>query len=311
VGRFHLHRHARAWRLGECLARAQLGLERRHSVVVCAVVTTELSSDPYSEGFLEELRMWRQQVSDSVAESICTEDWSLATDTMQAQIYAEARDFMSPGGKLQSAPTGPVVAVVVIFMWTLTVCENLRSAWEFLMATWRLHNKFGNSAEFKIDMLPNKDYFEITGMTCFRTIWAVFVGVLQMFIATCLLFSGSFWLAYTKTIPDLLANAVALSYVMEVDELLYKVMVPSKVKTLLSHLKGVGVDDSSKSTSERTSIVPSKVKALVSHLKGVDFPKRAMCTACVAFIFVGSVVGAAVVPHASRLRRLRDDICPQ
>jgi len=172
----------------------------------------------------------------------------------------------------------------------LSVTEVLRAAWDFLMAVRQLHRHKASSS-FTICHFDN-DAFAIDGVTRWRIYWGFFVGTLQLSIGLCLLFSGAFWLAYTKSIPDLLANAVALSYVMQVDELLYQVVVPRKVKALVANLEPV---DMNKSTRMRI-------------MDGI--PKKALCTVFFAFAFFGSMVGSSVLPHAGRMRDLRDSICP-
>jgi len=137
------------------------------------------------------------------------------------------------------------------------------------------------------------DTFSIEGVTAWRIGWALVVGVMQLGIATILLTSGALWLAYTKTIPDLLANAVALSYVVQVDELIYEVMVPRKVKAVVANLDPIDM------SQHRVKKCPSGI------------PKDALTTIVSSFTFVGAIVGGSVVPHVVKMRQLRDHICPQ
>lgn len=104
---------------------------------------------------------------------------------------------------------------------------------------------------------------------------------------------GSLWLAYTKSIPDLLLNAVALSYVMQVDELLYQVVVPRRAKALI------------------TNVTPIDTSEKLAGFLPAGIPKRAMGTLLFAIGFLASFVGVFILPHANRMRKLRDDLCPQ
>mmetsp|Transcript_127907 Transcript_127907/g.358081 ORF Transcript_127907/g.358081 Transcript_127907/m.358081 type:complete len:227 (-) Transcript_127907:331-1011(-) len=171
------------------------------------------------------------------------QDYTLSTDSLQSQTYAEARDFTS-AGLIEGLETGPLLACIVIFMWTLSVTEVLRAALDFLLMVRHLHQQMASDT-FSICQLGRGDVFAIDGVTQHRICWATFVGVLQLCIAFCLLLSGALWLAYTKSIPDLLANAVALSLVMQVDELLYQVLVPRRVKALVSNLEPIDMSKSS------------------------------------------------------------------
>jgi len=260
-------------------------------VSLCAIVATELSFDPYDDDFTSGLQAWRRNVSEIVANQICAEDYALSTHTLQAQTLAETRDFTSPG-LLQSLETGPLLASIVIFMWTLSVSEVFHTAIDFLMAVRQLGRQHA-SRSFSICQMIDSDIFLIEGVTTWRICWATFVGILQLGIAFCLLLSGALWLAYTKSIPDLLANAVALSYVMQVDEMLYQVFVPRKVKALVQNLEPINMSRS------------------VAGSLPQGIPKKALLSAFFAFVFFGAVVGSCVIPHASKMRQLRDEICPQ
>merc|ERR1712136_187413 len=45
------------------------------------------------------------------------------------------------------------------------------------------------------------------------------------------------WLAATETPEELLLNSVALAYVLEVDEVLYQIMCPRKIRAIISQLQ--------------------------------------------------------------------------
>merc|ERR1712127_718346 len=82
-------------------------------------------------------------------------------------------------------------------------------------------------------------------------------ALLQVAIAVCLLVSGSLWLVYTPSIADLILNAVALSYVMQCDELIYNVMVPSKVKTMIRAMEPLALK-SERDLRERSPSAPPR-----------------------------------------------------
>lgn len=65
----------------------------------------------------------------------------------------------------------------------------------------------------------------------------------QLCICLLLLFSGCAWLAATESQDELLLNSVALSYVMEVDELLYSIVVPRKVRAIVEQMSPMTYSD--------------------------------------------------------------------
>jgi len=258
-------------------------------VTLCAIIAVELSVDPHhDDSFTQSIMEWRGNVTSDVARMVCSEDVTLRTDTFQAERYSEAKEFTSMW--FGTMETGPLLSALVIFMWTLSVTDVLRGAIDFVMATIHLYTQRGGR-QFSIRRMESNE-FVIEGVTAWRTAWAIIIGVLQLAIACCLLLSGAVWLSYTKSIPDLLANAVALSYVMQVDELLYQVAVPRRVKALV------------------TNIVPIDISRTMVNGLPQGIPKRAIGTMCFACGFMTTTVAWFVIPHANRMRQLRDDVCP-
>jgi len=76
-----------------------------------------------------------------------------------------------------------------------------------------------------------------------KQVGALVIAGTQIGICLLLLFSGSAWLAATETQEELLLNSVALSYVMEVDELLYAMMVPRKVRAIIEQMSPMTFND--------------------------------------------------------------------
>jgi len=53
----------------------------------------------------------------------------------------------------------------------------------------------------------------------------------------CLLVAGGYWLSHTSQLDDLLLNAAALLFVLDLDELFFKTVVPPFAKQIMSHLE--------------------------------------------------------------------------
>uniref|UniRef100_A0A7S1AD67 H(+)-exporting diphosphatase n=1 Tax=Noctiluca scintillans TaxID=2966 RepID=A0A7S1AD67_NOCSC len=65
---------------------------------------------------------------------------------------------------------------------------------------------------------------------------------MQLLVAGTLLVAGLQWLGSTTDIVELLLNGVALAYIMEIDELTYNVLVPTKVATLIRRMEPMDVN---------------------------------------------------------------------
>merc|ERR1711862_471445 len=104
-------------------------------------------------------------------------------------------------------------------MWTLTLCFVFRDIIDYVSAIWFLSRQRGGRRDSGCLGYDNGS-FTFQGTTRMRSAQAVFSGIIQMGIALTLLVSGSVWLVYTPSVTDLLLNGVALSFIMQLDELI-------------------------------------------------------------------------------------------
>lgn len=74
-----------------------------------------------------------------------------------------------------------------------------------------------------------------------RATWFLFITIVQCAIAVLLLVAGIEWLTSTTEIVELLLNGVALSYIMDIDELFFRVFMPRKLASLMSLLEPLPV----------------------------------------------------------------------
>jgi len=79
--------------------------------------------------------------------------------------------------------------------------------------------------------------FTISNLPASRVAWAHLLGAMQIAISAFLLVVGGLWLATTTRSSDLVLNAVALSYIMEIDELIFVTIVPRQVHDVISNLE--------------------------------------------------------------------------
>jgi len=84
--------------------------------------------------------------------------------------------------------------------------------------------------------------FTIEKVPPHRVLWAFVLGTIQVFISVWLLLVGAQWLATTTRASDLVLNAVALTYIMEIDELLFVTVVPRQIHDLITKLAPITVE---------------------------------------------------------------------
>lgn len=98
------------------------------------------------------------------------------------------------------------------------------------------------------------------------------------------------WLVYTRSMSDLMLNAVALSYVLQVDELLYSVVVPSKVKALISMMEPLAMGG-------------------IPHYNKCVVPRRTILTISLSLTFGSVILVFFIVPHSESARDIATAVC--
>ena len=88
---------------------------------------------------------------------------------------------------------------------------------------------FGESAE-RHDLSS----LSINQLSVYR--WGAFslISSIRLALSVFLLYYGSLFLVYTISLGDLLLNAVALEIILTMDELLYELLAPGRVKRLIA-----------------------------------------------------------------------------
>eukprot|EP00927_Polykrikos_kofoidii_P037884 TRINITY_DN3208_c0_g1_i1.p1 TRINITY_DN3208_c0_g1~~TRINITY_DN3208_c0_g1_i1.p1 ORF type:complete len:700 (+),score=68.36 TRINITY_DN3208_c0_g1_i1:105-2204(+) len=208
---------------------------------------------------------------------VCNNDVSLSLGLRQVDILAVINSYV--GSKDSVSPVtfvliGPVVTMVCIFFFCLVVVTELRLVCRLFLALVTLpkteHTQIDDGAFVSIS---NK-----------RLACSLFVIVLRMTVACLLLVVGTIWLSLTNDITELLLNTAALSFVLELDDLLFHAMLPVKVQKVLIRMK------------------PLKFSRLPWNLESIS-----------AMIFTVSIIAIAyiriIVNNVDAMLRVRNEIC--
>jgi len=255
-------------------------------IAFCVVITVGLTRDPYGDILEEDLVAWRRGASKAVARGVCDGGYQLSTGGLQAALTEAMRDYTGPG----NMQIGRTLACLVVTVWTLSVADALWCATDYVKAVVTLLWRHGSaSLEVCSAAGDGGGRFRIKGLTRFHAGHAIVLGVVEILILLCLLISGSLWLSRTTSLPELLASSVALAHVLRVDFIVYRVLVPWRVKCLVAHMEPIDV--------------------------AMYFPegswRRRFTTAACVLGFVLLYVLLDIFPRARRLLDLRDALCPQ
>jgi len=236
------------------------------------------SNDDLDE-LLVGFNQWRNMTSPHLQELVCESSFALGSEYRQQETYFKFYDYTSDGGF--NSP-GFILCCAVCAVWSLTVLKPVGELLDQTKATWHLSSSHCTIMEIAVV----QGGFALERIPIARHIFFVLMCSIQLLIAVCLLIAGLQWLGSTNDIVELLLNGVALSYIMEIDELTYSVLVPTKVATLIQRLQPISVGWS------------------------MRLPVRTMLLAVPLMIMMAFVVFTLLIPHLGSVLAAQDALCP-
>lgn len=186
----------------------------------------------YTDSSVAAFGIWHERASLSTLDGICSVNDTVPTTDYHAwSILQDATKYTAKTGNV--AEHGPLLCVIVLIAWTLNICKIIRIAVDFMAA---MHQAYDHdSSEMLLEQHLQR--FTISHLPASRVAWAHLLGAMQIAISAFLLVVGGLWLATTTRSSDLVLNAVALSYIMEIDELIFVTIVPRQVHDVISNLE--------------------------------------------------------------------------
>lgn len=161
----------------------------------------------------------------SLAARLCNGDDALSFANSQMVMFEQVSQFMDNG-------QGLILLNLATALWFFCCCAEIRSALMFAIAICTLPRGTPRSV-FHADEVG----ISVLSLSLVRLVWGVFgVAAVRVLVAAALLYYGCNWLSYTSSILELLLNASALGFVLDIDEIIYSVLSPLMVKGLISSL---------------------------------------------------------------------------
>ena len=235
-------------------------------------------SNKFPDSTLDALRRWRSSASEEDERGVCDVDPATTMNFLQLSTKETVDAYFDE----VVFRCGPVLVRVVTLLWVATLVNLVRDLCDLTMAVVQLTDRKSSGVKLTqgvkgciIHSIPPK-----------RCAWMMFVALVQFTVLGILMFWGTLWLVNTTDLSELLLNAVALGFITDTDEILFKALVPCIVKGLVSR-------------TEPLSLV-TRTRCL---------PWRAMVSVC-------TVATAVVVAHfttiadvADRLERVNGVLC--
>eukprot|EP00913_Durusdinium_trenchii_P005401 g5034.t1 len=147
----------------------------------------------------------------------------------EVNLYLTEVFPQAPG--LSGLTVGVVLCSMAVLIWACHISFELQSVGSFGMAI--CHLPRGNTRVSE-DKDGNRRFESIS---YFRLCAISFVVLSRASIAVILGFSGAWWLCQTRDVTNIMLNAVALLFILEIDDLLYKVLAPKHAMHYLSSIR--------------------------------------------------------------------------
>jgi len=223
--------------VGSILANVVTQMSICYFVVRLAFVQgAQLDEDLITEAFL-----WRAETSSDMVERVCDHDFSLSVNSLQAQIHELYTDYFSEWSY--------ILCCFMLIVWTLTIVREVNMVSQLMKAILMSQRERRTTMEIHMYRI----YLVSVGVVKCRLIVAT--CIVQFAICGLLLFAGAAWLSATETPEELLLNSVALAYVLEVDEVLYQIMCPRKIRAIIAQMQPLEYEPLDERCSQQVKMV--------------------------------------------------------
>lgn len=188
---------------------------------------------------VEDMSRWRYTEGHSLnnvyagytlAQRVCDLDEALSVAVPQSTIVNDAKAYRHPG-VLFGLPDGVVLATAVILLWFISMSTEFTAITRNVRALWAIP-----VSETRIT-IDAEDKFTYASMSLRRKLFLAFFLSLRLGIAITLLIVGLLWLAATSSMENLVLNAAALAFILDLDDLLFDAVGPRRVKRMINNMK--------------------------------------------------------------------------
>lgn len=142
----------------------------------------------------------------------------------------------------QAAISKELFLSAVLFFWTARMIVELRGCDRLYRHVWNLpvmpHDAASNEMVHETTNADEEDLHEVVGLTCFtRFILFAVILIPKLMICLALLWLGCRWLTSTESFDDLILNALALEFILNVDELIFECFCPARMTKYIDQVK--------------------------------------------------------------------------
>mmetsp|Transcript_1628 Transcript_1628/g.4220 ORF Transcript_1628/g.4220 Transcript_1628/m.4220 type:complete len:983 (+) Transcript_1628:120-3068(+) len=228
--------------------------------VFCLLAQFNFTVGEFDSGTISEVEDWRigtahdythiDPLTDKALRTrVCGEDSSLYISGSQLDMFTQIISYLPEFDKepLESMPDWSLIS---------TMRENLNGVWMCLLAVScyylsimrELHSIWDKIKVFSViprgrtTLLSSDLTFKRIAVA--RYISIVVIAIIRLLLVLSLFYTGTLFLVHDIGVADLLLNAVALEFVLNVDELIFTAVAPVSGKLFMSKIKPLEVPHS-------------------------------------------------------------------
>jgi len=263
-----------------------------------AVVYTTLVEDPLGPETMDDILRFHLGVAHSakfansvfytsMISQMCGEDHSLHTAALQASLFGDLSAF---------GDGGVYLCVLSQIAWLVLTMVEINDSWNFMLALWSVPRGESTKIFLAHNMEDGFLHDKLEKITVVTRLVALkrerclamflFVVAPRLLIAIVLGITGSLYLSLETDQQELILNVVALTFVVSLDEELYKGFVPRRARVALANMEPLRV--------ETFRIAPSAPSLL-----------KMGCVACAVLIVSLTMIG----PLFENLSLAQDILC--
>ncbi|CAE6962141.1 unnamed protein product [Symbiodinium sp. CCMP2592] len=186
---------------------------------------------------VKEMIHWRALKGHSYDDFDSDTGYSVINRLCQHKLWSfEQEEYQEMFEYLYMPMPGWTLSVLAIIMWVLTMMAEYRRCCEQGLALWHLPTlKRGDPA---VLITEDGEQDEILGIyRVLRLLAFATLIIPRLFVTICLCLVGCQYLAQTASLHDIVLNAVALAFVLDVDELLAQVLFTERIRMTLPRIK--------------------------------------------------------------------------
>eukprot|EP00927_Polykrikos_kofoidii_P067840 TRINITY_DN63275_c0_g1_i1.p1 TRINITY_DN63275_c0_g1~~TRINITY_DN63275_c0_g1_i1.p1 ORF type:complete len:1051 (-),score=140.73 TRINITY_DN63275_c0_g1_i1:165-3317(-) len=255
--------------------------------VLVLVIFFNMLENPYSPEVIQEMLQWRVNEGHKFANVDANFGRTLVNQLCSGGSWSYAgNEYQETVAYLDGQVPGWLLAGLAISLWTCYTMQEFRIIMEQVNAIFLLPQS--NRGETEIGVTDDEK-LEVVGISR-KARWCLLllVQLPRFFILACLAWTGILYLSLTVNLSDLVLNAMALGFVLDVDELLFSLFATRRTLAIMDNMEplrctvtvlpgGILLIDLARAVIFFSVIVLGIIYGLIPFMADVQAASQALC----------------------------------